>query len=109
MRANCVSNALRTVRVIAPAFLALAYAIAVVVAAWTAPEKGFLVFTGDRVVHVERGGIADRVSSPLIVRVDGLPVTSTPCGAVLLQPIAIAIIVRARMSRTRPRKRCKRA
>ena len=60
--------------------LALAYAIAVVVAAWRAPQKGFLAFTGHRVVHVEVGGIADRaglVTGDVITAIDGAPVTST--------------------------------
>jgi transcriptional regulator with GAF, ATPase, and Fis domain len=66
--------------IIAPAVLALAYAIAVVVAAWRAPEKGFLAFTGHRVAHVEVGGIADRaglVTGDVITAIDGAPVTST--------------------------------
>jgi transcriptional regulator with GAF, ATPase, and Fis domain len=75
---------LRTLRalpwIVAPAVLALAYAIAVVVAAWRAPQKGFLAFTGHRVAHVEVGGIADRaglVAGDVITAIDGAPVTST--------------------------------
>ncbi|HET9990945.1 MAG TPA: sigma 54-interacting transcriptional regulator, partial [Kofleriaceae bacterium] len=66
--------------IVAPAVLALAYAIAVVVAAWRAPQKGFLAFTGHRVAHVEVGGIADRaglVTGDVITAIDGAPVTST--------------------------------
>jgi len=65
---------------IAPALLALAYAIAVVVAAWRAPQKGFLAFTGHRIAHVEVGGIADRAglaTGDVITAIDGTPVTST--------------------------------
>ena len=66
--------------IVAPAVLALAYAIAVVVAAWRAPQKGFLAFTGHRVAYVEVGGIADRaglVTGDVITAIDGAPVTST--------------------------------
>ena len=66
--------------IVAPAVLALAYAIAVVIAAWRAPQKGFLAFTGHRVAHVEVGGIADRaglVAGDVITAIDGAPVTST--------------------------------
>src|SRR5690606_7019187 len=44
--------------IVAPALLALGYAIAVVIAAWQAPDKGFHAFTDQRVVHVEPGGRA---------------------------------------------------
>ncbi|HEX7699290.1 MAG TPA: sigma 54-interacting transcriptional regulator [Kofleriaceae bacterium] len=66
--------------IVAPAVLAITYAIAVVVAAWSAPQKGFLAFTGHRIAHVEVGGIADHaglVAGDVIVAVDGTPVTST--------------------------------
>ncbi|HEY6039443.1 MAG TPA: sigma 54-interacting transcriptional regulator, partial [Kofleriaceae bacterium] len=66
--------------IVAPAVLALAYAIAVVIAAWRAPAKGFLAFTGHRVAHVEVGGIADRAglaTGDVITAIDGTPVTST--------------------------------
>ncbi|MEO8551152.1 MAG: PDZ domain-containing protein, partial [Kofleriaceae bacterium] len=66
--------------IVAPAVLALVYAIAVVVAAWRAPEKGFLAFTGHRVAHVDVGGIADRAglaTGDVIVAIDAVPVTST--------------------------------
>jgi transcriptional regulator with GAF, ATPase, and Fis domain len=66
--------------IVAPAVLALAYAIAVVIAAWRAPQKGFVAFTGHRVAHVEVGGIADRaglVTGDVITAIDGAPVTST--------------------------------
>ena len=66
--------------VVVPSVLSLAYAIAVVIAAWRAPEKGFHAFTGHRVAHVERGGLADvagmRVDD-VIVAVDGTPVANT--------------------------------
>ena len=66
--------------IVVPAALALAYAIAVVVAAWRAPDKGFLAFTGHRVIHVDDGGVADRAGlrvGDVIASVDGAPVTST--------------------------------
>jgi len=59
---------------------ALIYAIAVVVVAARAPEKGFLAFSGRRVVTVAAGGPADRAGlarGDVIVAVDGRPVTST--------------------------------
>jgi transcriptional regulator with GAF, ATPase, and Fis domain len=66
--------------IVAPAALALAYAIAVVIAAWRAPDKGFQAFTGPRVAHVDAGGRAEvaglRVDD-VIVTIDGTPVTST--------------------------------
>ena len=63
-----------------PAVLALAYAIAVDIAAWRAPDKGFQAFTGRRVVYVEAGGAAERAGlrdGDEIVAIDGRPVTST--------------------------------
>src|SRR5690242_6964569 len=66
--------------ILVPAALALAYAIAVVVASWQTPEKGFLAFTGHRVVHVDGGGVADQAGlrvGDVIVAVDGQPVAST--------------------------------
>jgi transcriptional regulator with GAF, ATPase, and Fis domain len=66
--------------VVVPAVLALAYAVAVVAASWIAPEKGFLAFTGQRVVYVEPGGPAARAGitrGDRIVAVDGIPITST--------------------------------
>ena len=66
--------------VLIPAVLSVVYAIAVVVASWQAPEKGFLAFTGRRVVHVDPGGVADaaglRVGDTLET-IDGAPVTGT--------------------------------
>jgi len=66
--------------VLVPAALSFAYAIAVVVAAWRAPEKGFQAFTGQRVAYVERGGIAELTGlrvDDIIIEVDHTPVTST--------------------------------
>ena len=66
--------------VIVPAAVSLAYAIAVVVAAWRAPEKGFQAFIGHRVIHVESGGVADRAGlreGDVIATIDGAPITST--------------------------------
>ncbi|HEU0029653.1 MAG TPA: sigma 54-interacting transcriptional regulator [Kofleriaceae bacterium] len=66
--------------VLVPAVLSLAYAIVVVLAAWRAPDKGFLAFIGHRVVHVEPGGVAAAAglrTDDVIVGVDGAPITST--------------------------------
>ncbi|HUJ58552.1 MAG TPA: sigma 54-interacting transcriptional regulator, partial [Kofleriaceae bacterium] len=66
--------------VIAPAALALAYAIAVVVAAWRAPDKGFQAFVGRRVADVVPGGLADRAGlreGDVIETIDGAPVAGT--------------------------------
>ncbi len=63
-----------------PAALSLAYAIAVVVAAWRAPEKGFQAFTGQRIIHVESGGVAEVAGlreGDIIVAVDGVPIEGT--------------------------------
>ncbi|MBV8756478.1 MAG: sigma 54-interacting transcriptional regulator [Deltaproteobacteria bacterium] len=61
-------------RRLVPALLAIAYAVAVVAAAWRAPDKGFQAFLGRRVVHVERGELRE---GDVIERVDRTPVTST--------------------------------
>ncbi len=64
----------------APAVLALAYAIAVVIAAWHAPQKGFLAFTGHRIAQVDANGVAARAGlapGEVITEVDGTPITST--------------------------------
>ena len=66
--------------IVLPAILALAYALAVVGAAWRAPDKGFLAFTGHRVVHVDDGGPASRAglaAGDVITHVDGAPIAST--------------------------------
>jgi DNA-binding NtrC family response regulator len=63
-----------------PALLSLAYAIAVVVVSWRAPEKGFKAFTGQRVVEVDDAGVADVAGlreGDVIVSVDGVPIKST--------------------------------
>jgi transcriptional regulator with GAF, ATPase, and Fis domain len=63
-----------------PAALALAYALAVVIAAWRAPDKGFQAFIGHRVVHVEAGGPAEAAGireDDRIVAIDGVAVTGT--------------------------------
>src|SRR5262252_1531464 len=66
--------------IVVPAVLALAYAVAVDIAAWSAPAKGFQAFTHRRVAYVEPGGAAQRAglrAGDTIVGVDGVPVTST--------------------------------
>ena len=63
-----------------PALLAVAYAVAVVIAAWRAPDKGFQAFTERTIAHVESGGRADAAGlreGDQIVAVDGTPVSST--------------------------------
>jgi len=63
-----------------PALCALAYAIAVDVVSWRAPNKGFQAFTGQRIVEVVPGGIADRAGlreGDVIVEVDGKPIAGT--------------------------------
>ena len=61
-------------RHVLPAVLAIAYAVAVVIAAWRAPDKGFQAFLGRRIVHVERGALHE---GEVIERIDGAPVAST--------------------------------
>jgi DNA-binding NtrC family response regulator len=66
--------------IVVPALLALAYAIAVDVVAWRAPDKGFQAFTGQRIVDVRPGGIAERAGlreGDRIVAVDGRPTAGT--------------------------------
>ncbi|HUS27972.1 MAG TPA: sigma 54-interacting transcriptional regulator [Kofleriaceae bacterium] len=66
--------------IVLPAALALAYAIAVVAVSWSAPEKGFKAFTGQRVVDVDAAGVADVAGlreGDVIVSVDGTPIKST--------------------------------
>ncbi|NVB78625.1 MAG: sigma 54-interacting transcriptional regulator [Kofleriaceae bacterium] len=66
--------------VVVPAALSLAYAIAVVIAAWHAPDKGFHAFTGQRVIHVEVAGVAAVAGlreGDVIVAVDDRPIAST--------------------------------
>jgi DNA-binding NtrC family response regulator len=66
--------------VLVPPSIALIYAIAVVVAAWSAPEKGFQAFVGQRVAIIDEGGPAEAAglrAGDLIVAADGVPITST--------------------------------
>jgi transcriptional regulator with GAF, ATPase, and Fis domain len=66
--------------IVVPAALAFVYAIAVVAAAWRAPDKGFQAFIGHRVIHVETGGVADLAGvheGDVIVAVDGEPISGT--------------------------------
>src|SRR5262249_14592824 len=52
----------------------------VVVAAWRAPGKDFMAFTGRRVIDVVPGGVADRAGlrkGDVLVAVDGQPIRST--------------------------------
>ncbi|HEY5924508.1 MAG TPA: sigma 54-interacting transcriptional regulator [Kofleriaceae bacterium] len=65
---------------VVPALLALAYAIAVDVVAWRAPDKGFQAFTGQRIIDIEPGGIAEQAGlreGDVIVAVDAKPITGT--------------------------------
>ncbi len=66
--------------VLIPPAISLIYAIAVVVAAWTAPEKGFQAFVGQHVAIVDAGGPAEAAglrAGDLITSADGVPITST--------------------------------
>ncbi len=66
--------------VLVPSAVSLIYAIAVVVAAWSAPAKGFQAFVGHRVVYVESGGPAASAglrAGDVIVGIDGTPITGT--------------------------------
>ena len=59
---------------------ALSYSVAVVVAARNAPNKGFVTFTGRRVVNVVAGGPGDRAgirTGDVVEGIDGAPVIST--------------------------------
>jgi transcriptional regulator with GAF, ATPase, and Fis domain len=59
---------------------ALSYSIAVVVVAKRAPNKGFVTFTGHKVVNVIEGGPAARAGirvGDVIAGIDGQPVVST--------------------------------
>jgi len=59
---------------------ALSYAASVVIVAWTSPDKGFLAFTGRKIVEVTPGSDADRAGvapGDVIVVIDGQPVLST--------------------------------
>ena len=70
----------RILPALAVSLAALAYAVAVVVVAWRMPDKGFLAFTGHRVVHVTAGGDAARAGvrpGDVVSAIDGRPVTST--------------------------------
>ncbi len=66
--------------VLIPPSLSLVYAIAVVIAAWSAPEKGFQAFVGQQVAIVDEGGPAEAAglrAGDLIVAADGTAITST--------------------------------
>jgi DNA-binding NtrC family response regulator len=66
--------------ILVPPVLSIAYAIAVVVVAWRAPDKGFQAFIGHRVVYVEPGGVADTaglLEGDVIEQIDGAPVAGT--------------------------------
>lgn len=75
--------------IVVPALLSLAYAIAVVVATWGAPDKEFHAFTDHRIIHVEDDEImaadldlGDRVAPPDPVEEIG-PQDSKPHDAVM--------------------------
>jgi len=58
----------------------LAYAVAVVAAAWAAPDKGFVVFIGRRVIETTPGGAVDRAGiepGDVVDRADGRELHST--------------------------------
>ncbi|MFW5920980.1 MAG: PDZ domain-containing protein, partial [Polyangiales bacterium] len=58
---------------------ALGFSVAVVLAAWSAPYKGFVAFTGQRIVEVDAGGPADRAGlepGDRLVAIDGEPIHS---------------------------------
>ena len=66
-----------------PAVLAglctIAYAITVVVVAWNAPDKGFVAFTGRRIVQVEPESPAARQgmrAGDVVTAIDGAPIVS---------------------------------
>src|SRR5262245_28476173 len=66
--------------ILIPAVLSLAYAIAVVVAAWQTPDKGFQAFIGHRVVYVEPGGVAETAGlreGDVLTEIDGTPIGGT--------------------------------
>ncbi len=66
--------------IVVPALVALAYAIAVDIVAWRAPDKGFQAFTGQRITYVEPGGVAERAGlreGDVIVAVDGERIAGT--------------------------------
>ncbi len=58
----------------------LAYAVAVVAAAWAAPDKGFVVFIGRRVIEASPGGAVDRAGiqpGDVVDRAEGRDLHST--------------------------------
>jgi DNA-binding NtrC family response regulator len=66
--------------IVVPALIAVAYAIAVDIVACRAPDKGFQAFTGQRIVDVTPGGIADVAGlreGDVIVAVDGKRIAGT--------------------------------
>src|SRR5262249_43593017 len=73
-------KAVRRLRPLLVSLAALAYAVMVVVAAWRAPRKDFMAFTGRRVIDVVPGGVADRAGlreGDVLVAVNGQPIRST--------------------------------
>src|SRR5262249_5925274 len=67
-------------RALALSLLALAYTLAVIVVAWRAPTKGFVSFTGRRVIAVESGSEAARAGvrrGDIVEAVAGRPLGST--------------------------------
>ena len=57
----------------------IAYAATVVVVAWSAPDKGFVAFTGRRIVQVESGSPAARAgmrAGDVATSIDGTPIVS---------------------------------
>jgi len=65
---------------IAVSVVSLTFAVAVVIVGFRAPDKGFLAFTGHKVVDVRANGPAERAGirvGDVIAAIDGKPVLST--------------------------------